>query len=667
MLSMHQLLRFFALSLHFVGFLHAQNLLHKVVQTKGKRIGLELKWYSPSVTNNFDEVNVYRAEKTNPEQWTKINAYPIKNYYLPQQGVLDARTEAFFKRVNPTIGNDNELRTAMAIVGQKGVKVEGVNLLMVLTNSFRSKELCEMMGIWMLDSNVVEGKFYQYKVLGTSKDKSTLIAKSNDWIQMVENDLTVNNSLEIDRKRKKVDFLLALEKDKFWGYNLYANEKEQWEKVNNKPIMLDQAKQDKLQLLLSIDTLKEGKKYQFQYTGIDYFGNESKPSKTILFEMKDITPPRSPEKFVLEKMSNGKVFFTWKNVDSLDVEKMYLWRRKPKENYQNITPNGINPRNSSFVDSSKLQKGEYFYKLSVFDRAGNSAETNEIMVDVPDFTPPSAPKLTKILADTGKILLEWKLPLEKDLLGVRIYRGVIGPKDTIFSLINTEPFLNTKFSDSLAKNSKALFAYKVRAVDSSFNMSVASNVLAAKLPDHTAPHVPKLKSVNQKFSNVEIFWFGISDDDLKSFVLKKIEIDSENKTKERIIIVPKDSLRFSDKDIKPYFTYRYSISAKDDKNNQSEFSAHWQVKILPWQEKGWSGKVSIKSRKKSLLLSWDEQSNAVSYDLYFRGLNESEFVLGPSGLDKTKAQMNKNNKQVEVRIGANFKNGKTIFSPTQKL
>ncbi|MFQ3575693.1 MAG: hypothetical protein SNJ77_04585 [Cytophagales bacterium] len=641
-----------------------QQLLNRVVETNSNYWHVELKWFETGLINNYDEVNVLRASKNMPDQWVKVNKKPIKRYVLPPKGIVDKRTEDFLKKTEPLLGNDNELRMALGLAGQKDLKLEGVNLLMVLTNAFKSNELCEMMGIWFADSSVVFGNAYQYKIIGHKNGQTKTIAKTDNWIEVFKTEVFTPKDLLIERKKKKVDINIVLEKDKFWAYNLYYTESGSWKRINNKPILLDQAKKENYVLLMSIDSLKEGKRYQFQHTGIDYFGKESKPSKTSLFEMKDQTPPKSPEQFASNKVENGKVFLKWKNADTTDVEKIFVWRKKAKENYQNITPNGLSKLSQQYIDSSKLNKGEYFYKLSVVDKSGNTAESNEALADVPDYTPPSPPKLTKIKSDTGKIILEWKLSSDKDLLGVRIFRGVIHQNDTNFALLNTDPLKGLIFTDSLAKNSKALFAYKLKAIDSSFNASPYSNTLSVQLPDVTAPHVPKWKNVNQSGASISLNWFPVADLDLKHFLLEKTEIDSKTKSKISIIKISKDSLSYVDKLIEAGKIYQYRLGASDLQNNISEFSKPWTVTCLAWQNGTWKGEVLAKNRKKRSILKWQNQENAESYDVFVKKKSEAEFMVSRVGLTNTQVDFEEKIKNLEFKIAAKLKNGAVLYSQT---
>ncbi len=109
-----------------------------------------------------------------------------------------------------------------------------------------------------------------------------------------------------------------------------------------------------------------------------------------------------------------------------------------------------------------------------------------------DTTPPSAPTGLNATGGDASVSLSWTANTEGDLRGYNIYRSNTSGGAT--SKVNTNNVTATSFSDSgLAGNTS--YYYTIKAVDTSFNASVASNEASATTEVGVEPPPPAAVTV----------------------------------------------------------------------------------------------------------------------------------------------------------------------------
>jgi parallel beta-helix repeat protein len=168
--------------------------------------------------------------------------------------------------------------------------------------------------------------------------------------------------------------------------------------------------------------------------------------------------------------------------------------------------------NTSYTDSSVSPATEYEYTVVAFDAAGNTATSTALSIETPtelDTTLPTAPTNLRTAAEStsSSVQLEWDTAT--DNVAIAEYRLMRG---------NTE--LTTTSNTSYTDNSVAAettYQYRVIAIDTSTNESIASNMLAVTTPeiDTTAPSVPTnlsaLAGTPPTTSQIALSWSASTD------------------------------------------------------------------------------------------------------------------------------------------------------------
>jgi fibronectin type 3 domain-containing protein len=135
-----------------------------------------------------------------------------------------------------------------------------------------------------------------------------------------------------------------------------------------------------------------------------------------------------------------------------------------------------------------------WYRVTALDAAGQESDPSPAaLAEVRDLTPPAVPVGVVGTPDTGRLTLRWGRVAATDLRGYRVYRA--STADGTFGLLSSSPQRDTVFVDPVPRRADHPFYYKVAAVDSSFNESAASAVVAVRPPDVTPPSAPLIQSV----------------------------------------------------------------------------------------------------------------------------------------------------------------------------
>jgi Tol biopolymer transport system component/subtilase family serine protease/flagellar hook assembly protein FlgD len=139
-------------------------------------------------------------------------------------------------------------------------------------------------------------------------------------------------------------------------------------------------------------------------------------------------------------------------------------------------------------DDSNMHDGEYHYQVKAVDYYGfESLPSEEVMAQVGDIIPPSAPVRFAATVSGNDILLAWANNPEPDIDGYNIYRGTASGNG--YQKQNTSPVRGTFYRDSGAAKGVHFF-YVTTAVDTAGNESAYSDEADALIPDNTAPPKP---------------------------------------------------------------------------------------------------------------------------------------------------------------------------------
>jgi chitodextrinase len=235
--------------------------------------------------------------------------------------------------------------------------------------------------------------------------------------------------------------------------------------------------------------------HTFTVRAIDAAGNLSDHSAAATTTVPDTVKPSAPGN-LSGTAAPGQVVLTWEaSSDNVGVTGYLV--------YRNGTQVGsVLGAITTFIHPN-LQSGNSDYTVRAVDAAGNLSDaSNTATVNVPDAQKPTAPWFLRATAGTGQVALGWFGSTDNvGVTGYRIYRN----GTQVGSVLGN---LTTFTHTGLAAGT---YSYTVRAVDAVGNISDASAVATAIVPDTIKPSAPGTLKASAGTGQVTLTWKASSD------------------------------------------------------------------------------------------------------------------------------------------------------------
>ena len=274
------------------------------------------------------------------------------------------------------------------------------------------------------------------------------------------------------------------------------------------------------------DRVANGKKYQYRLIGLDAFGDESKPSQLIELKAHDLEPPLKPLVEVKVDSLKKGVYISWTHEHPDDVKNYLVSYSEGGEQSKVISPL-LAADARSFFHQPEDFNGMSKYTVACADHYGNSSVSDEHLIRVPDFSPPSRPMHLEALTDsTGLIRVRWDSAVEKDIIGYFVYAADGDRRH--FHRLTPKIYPFRQFTDTVDIHSLTeMRYYTVVAVDDALQYSAYSDTLEVERPDVMPPSPAWIQSYTITDSTVILQLVASSSRDVVMHLLRrKTEEDS---------------------------------------------------------------------------------------------------------------------------------------------
>ncbi|MDC0339034.1 hypothetical protein OAN33_05810 [Flavobacteriales bacterium] len=621
--------------------------------------GIQLKWIYEYLYHP-EGFNVYRSSES--VSWTKLNTTPI----VPRKSLPDGHG------LNK---EEADLHAALIASPYEDLKVSIIRAF-VLIKSIYSNEMAGYSGIMYHDKTAQKGTKYTYKIALVNGATEQELAQSKEIMCSEYIKPMPPENPTLNRKKKYITFNWKPELYRYYGVEIYKKElgEGEYEKITTigpRAIQPKSAKKYNENSIFFVDTnIVYETGYTYKFEAVDYFNQRSEMSAEVAAPMIDFVPPQMP--FGLKLTPNsviGKVNVVWEAIDEADLAGYNVYTsQNPDSSFVKVNAELISKESKSY-DLAGMSVGGHYFSVSSVDIAGNEASSGLMFTEIKDVEPPSAPKNLASEATSGEIQLSWTANTESDLLGYYIQKSLNhkNPEDNRYINVNSTPINETQYTESLSKNIKNKFVYRVVAIDTNFNRSQPSINSLAQMPDIIPPLVPVIKNVSLEGGNIRINWLKNADSDLKGYNLYKSGLnDSITKEQVNINLISSTTSTYLDRRADKGESYLYVIEAVDVTGNVSETSNTFKIAIpkAPVTDTIKVSKANYNVKKKQLLVQWDEiKTQAMKgYVVY---LSDALGFLKPaSGLSlytefKVKKELNT---PVEIEVRGYTKDGNIIRS-----
>lgn len=253
--------------------------------------------------------------------------------------------------------------------------------------------------------------------------------------------------------------------------------------------------------------------------GIDAFGRPSRRSAPAAFVLRPRITLAAPVQ-VQTTVLGDTVVVSWQEPDTARRVTAYqVWRSASDTGGFAKLGTPVRAPGRTLRDPGRPARRVSWYRVTALDDAGNESDpSSRALAEVPDVTPPPAPDSLSGTADTIRLSLRWRRVSVADLRGYRVYRAASATGT--FALLSVTPQLPARFVDTIPRRADHPFHYRVTAVDSSFNESAPSAVIALRPPDQTAPSAPRIGQVRPLDRALGVTWLANPEPDVVAYRLR---------------------------------------------------------------------------------------------------------------------------------------------------
>jgi uncharacterized protein len=621
--------------------------------------GIQLKWIYEYLYHP-EGFNVYRSSES--ASWTKLNTTPI----VPRKSLPDGHG------LNK---EEADLHAALIASPYEDLKVSIIRAF-VLIKSIYSNEMAGYSGIMYHDKTAQKGTKYTYKIALVNGATEQELAQSKEIMCSEYIKPMPPENPTLNRKKKYITFNWKPELYRYYGVEIYRKEigEGEYEKITTigpRAIQPKSAKKYNENSIFFVDTnIVYETGYTYKFEAVDYFNQRSEMSAEVAAPMKDFVPPQMP--FGLKLTPNsviGKVNVVWEAIDEADLAGYNVYTsQNPDSSFKKVNAELISKDIKSY-DLAGMSVGGHYFSVSSVDIAGNEASSGLMFTEIKDVEPPSAPKNLASEATSGEIQLSWTANTESDLLGYYIQKSLNhkNPEDNRYINVNSTPINETQYTESLSKNIKNKFVYRVVAIDTNFNRSQPSINSLAQMPDVKPPLTPVIKNVSLEEGNIRINWLKNVDPDLKGYNLYKSGFnDSAAKEQVNIKLIPSTTATYLDRRADKGDSYLYVIEAVDATGNVSETSNTFKIEIpkAPVTDTIMVSKANYNNKKKQVTIQWGEIKTHEMKGYVVYVTDDSGILRPASGLSiytefKVKKELNA---PVEIEVRGYTKDGDIIRS-----
>lgn len=412
-------------------------------------------------------------------------------------------------------------------------------------------------------------------------------------------------------------------------YNNYIIERSSdngntFNELTNTPITnLGDSKKSPSARMMYVDSLfQNDKSYSYRIKGISPFGEKGPYSNIV--SGKGVTPLKhNPFLTKVDYLDNEDVLLSWEfpeeGMPTLQHFKL-LRANKVKGNYTVVNPE-IN-KNERSIRLTNVKPINYYKIVAIGNDKGERTSFPK-MVQPDDNTPPAIPTMLTGTIDTlGVVKLNWKLNIEEDFLGYRVFKANL-EKDE-FIQITFKPTPNNSIIDTV--NIKTLnknIYYKVQSFDKRYNPSDFSEVLKLDRPDIVPPTQPVFTSFKSEKDKVNLNWIASTSSDAKSTAVYRKEKGVQS-TWELLVIKPIGDNSFVDENVLFGKVYLYTILTIDESGLESEPITPLKISVADDNIKPsinrFTGTVDREIKK--IKLNWVYKSKKVEEYVLYKGAEE---------------------------------------------
>lgn len=451
------------------------------------------------------------------------------------------------------------------------------------------------------------------------------------------------SSFEAQEKYIKLSFSSST-REKPYKIKLFRNIYLQTDYLEIKPNILYNKLSDSIYARILDTNVVEGIIYNYYAVPVDLYGNMGIPSDTI----RVINSFNKSESYIQTIRTRSidslnSIQISWQCEVPNYLRSINIFRSNDYDGNYKLIGNAL-PQDTMFLDNQINPIQTYFYYLVINDVFGESTRSPRVSGMLQANKKAEAPLDFKVTNEDGNIKLTWRRP-SADTRGYYVFRTTGQENDTLIQIsdliLNTD--LEVIYIDTLKNLNSSMFGYAVKAVNTSYNISQATEIeYINPQSNQILPTPMNLRAINQDgkillaweeslLNNLEVRGYNVYRK-----ILKNDGTDSTEFQKLPNSIENEANNFFVDSTLSEGINYLYAIEAIGFNGNKSSLSAPTKIYIPK------SRPVSIQSiywgfSEKGVFLQWEKtlQKSIVAYNIYRLKENEKPIKIASIKSDIT--------------------------------
>ena len=560
---------------------------------------------SAAVSNNFTVIDTIRAYSD--DEWESVLNLNVDNQQLEL-------AKDFYDNIGNNKGGDFDFQEGISsLKNQKSV--EDFEFMVFILTAIKDANAAQALGLRYIDNTVTEGETYSYRIRLMSENNLYDINSVPFTIKAEVDSVQYENKVYVVEGDQELSFVW-IESPELSGYFVERLDEgaDEYIQLNTIPIYTLSSKGFKGERRSGYNDvgLTNYKTYSYKFFGYTAFGERIQFAELEAMP-RDLTSPQNPFLKQPQHVSPNEVLVEWEmNSPVAEDLKGFIVARSDKNtgDFKIIHPSLLAKNQRSLIDTSFITGQKNYYIVQAIDEVGNLSSSFPVSVTLIDSIPPLKPIFISGKIDSmGVVTLDIELNEDKDLMGYRLYTSN-SPKHE-FSVIqegfndidSMDNQVQTRFVDTVTlKTLTPYIYYRAKALDYNYNQSQFSDILKVKRPDTIPPTTPVFKRVQVSEYEVKLsFALSKSVDVVEHILYRRLSDNDEWKV---ISILDNIQKNYIDTNVTQGVMYSYSLRAKDDSDNYSDFAVPVSAKPFDNGVRPVVTDIQSKVEGKSLTLEW---------------------------------------------------------------
>ena len=486
-----------------------------------------------------------------------------------------------------------------------------------LTAAEQDFTVAQMMGLGLVDKNVLPNRTYIYRVYANISD-SLLVADTAGVAVNLRQKYELPRVFDLKTQARDTSITLEWPAGYHRGiYSTYRVEKsvegKPFHAVNDLPLAnLFASGQSDFNHFFTDQHAADGETLFYRVSGITPFGDVGPPSDSVKVMVPLLFPLPAGLKY--SEISEGSIAVVWEYPDE------FIGKVKAFEIVGSVSYGGQPKNMGSYTPSSRgsvieVPSSELYISVVAVGNDGTRRNSYPMMVQLADSIPPAPPiNLHGLITKEGTAKVGWRWGTELDLFGYRVYAAV-NPKAE-FTLVSNDFVRDSSYSWSVPLNTLSRRLYlRAMAYDYRYNYSGFSEMLTLTIPDTIPPSAPVLRTCEQTAEGVRFLWVPSSSRDVAAHALIYKSVDG----------LEQDTIKHFKDNQNSYIwdkpmegIWNFVVAAIDSSGNSAHSVQHFQLNLKGMGFASFTPKLSATKNmaKGHIELRWSSHSGSQKAIVY---------------------------------------------------